>query len=554
MMLFRKILLSLCPKSETTMTKKDNKDIGLADFPEEVTEEGVMIYGETSYENQMAVMSHYLHNHRQETGEEEREEIIAAVREFLERKQFREEKDEVLSDEEVWRVAESPLQYNLFDDFFNVPFPAPENPRFTFIDLFAGMGGFRIAMQQLGGKCVYSSEFKAAAQKAYLANYGEMPFGDITKESTKRYIPDRFDILCAGFPCQAFSAAGARKGFADETRGTLFFEVAQILKEKRPKGFFLENVEGLVNHDGGRTFRIIIDTLRSIGYHVSHKVLDASDFGVAQARRRIYIVGTLCGKVSLDDFPAKKAKVGDVLEQDKPLSQNRIVKLLLKRYSLEELYGKSIKDKRGGSDNIHSWEIGIKGETTKAERALLDMMLTERRKKKWAEQWGIDWMDGMPLSREMIASFYHGKDLNKLLDSLVKKRYLVYEHPKKRITKKTDSGASYSVRVEDESKPQGYNIVAGKLSFDISKILDPDDVAPTLVAMDMNKLFVGDNGGLRRLTLREGLRLFGYPEEYVLCMSEREGYDLLGNTVVVPVINAVAERLINEISNQNNNG
>ena len=535
------------------MPRKQLKDITLADFPEEIdSQNNIKVYGETSYEDQMAVMSHYLHNHQHETSKEERYEIVTAIREFLSRKQFNQEKDEDLSDEEVWKVAESPLQYNLFDDFFKIPFPAPESPKFTFIDLFAGMGGFRIAMQQLGGKCVYSSEFKAAAQQAYLANYGEMPFGDITKESTKRYIPDNFDVLCAGFPCQAFSAAGARKGFADETRGTLFFEVARILKEKRPKGFFLENVEGLVNHDGGRTLRIILDTLHKLGYKVSHKVLDASDFGVAQARRRIYIVGTFDNKVSLDNFPVKKATVGEVLEQGKPLSDNRIAKLLLKRFSLDELYGKSIKDKRGGDDNIHSWDIGIKGETTKAERTLLDKMLTERRKKKWAELWGIDWMDGMPLSREMIASFYQGKDLDKLLESLVKKRYLVYEHPKKRVTKKTDGGVSYNVREEDESKPQGYNIVAGKLSFDISKILDPNNVAPTLVAMDMNKLYVGDNGGLRRLTLREGLRLFGYPEEYVLGSSEREGYDLLGNTVVVPVIKAVAERLINEISKQEN--
>lgn len=535
------------------MPRKQLKDITLADFPEEIdSQNNIKVYGETSYEDQMAVMSHYLHNHQHETSKEDREEIVAAIREFLSRKQFNQEKDEDLSDEEVWKVAESPLQYNLFDDFFKIPFPAPEDPKFTFIDLFAGMGGFRIAMQQLGGKCVYSSESKAAAQQAYLANYGEMPFGDITKESTKRYVPDNFDILCAGFPCQAFSAAGARKGFADETRGTLFFEVARILKEKRPKGFFLENVEGLVNHDGGRTLRIILDTLRKLGYKVSHKVLDASDFGVAQARRRIYIVGTFDNKVSLDNFPVKRATVGEVLEQGKPLSDNHITKLLLKRFSLNDLYGKSIKDKRGGDDNIHSWDIGIKGETTKAERTLLDKMLTERRKKKWAELWGIDWMDGMPLSREMIASFYQGKDLDKLLESLVKKRYLVYEHPKKRVTKKTDGGVSYNVREEDESKPQGYNIVAGKLSFDISKILDPNNVAPTLVAMDMNKLYVGDNGGLRRLTLREGLRLFGYPEEYILGSSEREGYDLLGNTVVVPVIKAVAERLINEISKQEN--
>lgn len=528
------------------------KNMKLQDFPEEITEDGLKIYSETSLENQMAILSHYLHNNEVKVTKERKEEIISSVRDFLSRKQFRQEMVEDISDEEIWKVAESPLQYNMFDDFFKIPFPAPEYPKFTFIDLFAGMGGFRIAMQQLGGKCVYSSEFKASAQQAYLANFGEMPFGDITKESTKRYIPNHFDVLCAGFPCQAFSAAGARKGFADETRGTLFFEVARILKEKRPKGFFLENVEGLVNHDGGRTLRIILDTLRDLGYKVSHRVLDASDFGVAQARRRIYIVGAFDSEVSLDDFPVRKATVGDVLEQGKPLSNNRITQLLLKRFSLDELYGKSIKDKRGGDDNIHSWDIGIKGKTTKAERTLLDKILTERRKKKWAVQWGIDWMDGMPLSREMIASFYQDKDLDKLLESLVKKRYLVYEHPKKRVTKKTESGVSYSVREEDDSKPKGYNIVAGKLSFDISKILDPNNVAPTLVAMDMNKLYVGDNGGLRRLTLREGLRLFGYPEEYMLGMSEREGYDLLGNTVVVPAISAVAERLINKISKHEN--
>lgn len=535
------------------MVTRNENELKLQEFPKKLTKEGLKINSETSYENQMAVLSHYLHNEDSNGSEERNAEIISSIRNLLSHKQFRMDLDQKeLSDEDVLSVAEDAMQYDLFADFFKVPFPAPKHPNFTFIDLFAGMGGFRMALQQLGGRCVYSSEFKASAQQAYLANYGEMPFGDITKESARRHIPNQFDILCAGFPCQAFSAAGARMGFADETRGTLFFEVARILKEKRPKGFFLENVEGLVNHDGGRTLRIILNTLRSLGYNVSHKVLDASDFGVAQARRRIYIVGVFDGEVSLDDFPVMKSKVGDVLEHGKPLSQNRIVKLLLKRYSLVELYGKSIKDKRGGSGNIHSWEIGIKGETTRAERNLLDKILTERRKKKWADQWGIDWMDGMPLSREMIASFYQGNDLDKLLESLVMKRYLVYEHPKKRITKRTDGGVNYSIRVEDDSKPKGYNIVAGKLSFDISKILDPNDVAPTLVAMDMNKLYVGDNGGLRRLTLREGLRLFGYPEEYILGTSEREGYDLLGNTVVVPVIKAVAERLVNEINKHKN--
>ena len=151
------------------------KNIKLQAFPEEITEDGLKIYGETSFENQMAVLSHYLHNNEVKVTRKQKEEIISSVREFLSRKQFRQGlNDGELSDDEVWNVAESPLQYNLFDDFFNIPFPAPENPRFTFIDLFAGMGGFRIAMQRLGGKCVYSSEFKASAQKAYLANYGEM--------------------------------------------------------------------------------------------------------------------------------------------------------------------------------------------------------------------------------------------------------------------------------------------------------------------------------------------------------------------------------------------
>ncbi|MBD5266396.1 MAG: DNA cytosine methyltransferase, partial [Bacteroides sp.] len=138
----------------------------------------------------------------------------------------------------------SPFQRSLFDDLNDVPFPGPQNPKFTFIDLFAGIGGFRIAFQNLGGQCVFSSEWDAQAQKTYFANYGEVPFGDITSEQTKQFIPDGFDILCAGFPCQAFSLAGKRLGF-EETRGTLFFDVAEILRRKQPKAFFLENVKGL---------------------------------------------------------------------------------------------------------------------------------------------------------------------------------------------------------------------------------------------------------------------------------------------------------------------
>lgn len=189
-------------------------------------------------------------------------------------------------------VAEpNALQYSLFQDIFKAPFPGPEKPKFTFIDLFAGIGGFRMAFQNLGGQCVFSSEWDAQAQRTYFANYGEIPFGDITSEQTKSYIPDGFDILCAGFPCQAFSLAGKRLGF-EETRGTLFFDVAEILRRKQPKAFFLENVKGLMIHDKGKTLKTILNTLDEIGYVVPDpKIVNAMYFGVPQHRERIYIVG-----------------------------------------------------------------------------------------------------------------------------------------------------------------------------------------------------------------------------------------------------------------------
>jgi DNA (cytosine-5)-methyltransferase 1 len=173
-----------------------------------------------------------------------------------------------------------------------VPFPAPKKPKFTFIDLFAGIGGFRLAMQQLGGKCLFTSEWDKQAQKTYAANFGDIPYGDITDNKTKEKIPDNFDVLCAGFPCQAFSIAGKRGGFED-TRGTLFFDVAEIIQDKKPKAFFLENVKGLFNHDKGKTLATILHVLRNdLGYFVPDpKVINAEDFGVPQNRERIFIVG-----------------------------------------------------------------------------------------------------------------------------------------------------------------------------------------------------------------------------------------------------------------------
>ena len=199
------------------------------------------------------------------------------------------------------------------------------------------------------------------------------------------------------------------------------------------------------------------------------------------------------------------SKLSEVLERGLPVANSKFVNLVLSHYSVNQLYGMSIKDKRGGKNNIHSWDIDYKGETTKQEKEFLNLLLKERRKKKWAVEYGIDWMDGMPLTLDMIRTFYNSNNLEVMLEDLVSKKYLKKEHPKKKVGNK---------RVQDESLPLGYNIVAGKMSYEVAKVLDPNGIAPTLVAMDMEHLFVGDNGGIRKLSLREGLRLFGYPDDF----------------------------------------
>lgn len=171
-----------------------------------------------------------------------------------------------------------------------IPFPSPDNPEFTFIDLFAGIGGMRLAFQELGGKCVFGSEIDKKARLTYSVNFGDIPEGDITKINENE-IPDH-DILVGGFPCQAFSIAGKRGGFND-TRGTLFFDIARIIKAKKPKAFFLENVKGLANHRGGKTLSVILNVLRNdLNYIVPEpQIVNAKNFGVPQNRERIFIVG-----------------------------------------------------------------------------------------------------------------------------------------------------------------------------------------------------------------------------------------------------------------------
>lgn len=258
-----------------------------------------------------AVITHYLHNNKNGVSQFYKSDAIEYTNEIL-KKYF--------SEDYTNYVTESNFQLELFKNE-NIPFQPIENPKFKFIDLFAGIGGFRLALQNIGGKCVFTSEWDKQAQKTYRANFGETPFGDITKEKNKQYIPDGFDLLCAGFPCQAFSIAGKRGGFED-TRGTLFFDVAEIIKRKQPKAIFLENVKGLRSHDKGKTLETILNVLRNdLGYFVPEpQIVNAKDFGVPQNRERIYIVG-FHPSLNIDTFnypkpTNQKATFADVKEKN----------------------------------------------------------------------------------------------------------------------------------------------------------------------------------------------------------------------------------------------
>ena len=243
---------------------------------------------------------------------------------------------------------------------WQVPF-LPDNDKFTFVDLFAGIGGMRLAFQKLGGECVFSSEWDKFAQLTYEKNYGEFPFGDITDIDEKR-VPNH-EILLAGFPCQAFSIAGERAGFED-TRGTLFFDTARIIKEKKPKAFLLENVKGLMNHDGGTTLDTILKVLKNdLNYYVPEpEIINAKNFGVPQNRPRVFIVGFRKDlQVKEFDYPDKEEEPGtfvEVMEEDR----------VSNKYYLSNVYLNTLKEhkerhrKKGngfGYEVVYNKEEGI---------------------------------------------------------------------------------------------------------------------------------------------------------------------------------------------------
>lgn len=222
---------------------------------------------------------------------------------------------------------------------YKAVFPSPAKASFTFIDLFAGIGGIRLGFQKAGGRCVFSSEIDEWAQKSYAANFGELPHGDITSIDSAD-IPDH-DVITAGFPCQAFSIAGRRLGF-EEARGTLFFEIARIIDARRPRALFLENVKGLINHRGGETLSIILKILRDdLGYYVPDpKVMNAKYFGVPQNRERVFIVGFRDkDKGEMFAYPDRRVvttTISDILEKN-PVAA---------KYYLSDQYLHSIREHR----------------------------------------------------------------------------------------------------------------------------------------------------------------------------------------------------------------
>lgn len=341
-----------------------------------------------------------------------------------------------------WENGESspsPLVYRAIMSFAsNLPYSVPVNdPAFSFIDLFAGIGGIRIPFQELGGKCVFTSEWDKFAQKTYSVNFGEQPQGDITKIEAKD-IPD-FDVLLGGFPCQPFSQAGLKKGFSD-TRGTLFFEIERIIQEKRPKAFLLENVKQLRGHDRGRTLKVILEHLDALDYQVTYKVLRAAEFGVPQNRERIYIVGfdrLYFGLGEDYEFPFpepthQKTRLGDILESH-----------VDEKYTISE----------------------------------------------------------------------------KLYEGHLRRKA---EHQKK------GNGFGFSLF---NAESEYANTISARYYKDGSEIL----------------IDQGEDSPPRKLTPRECARLQGFPEEFVIPVSDTQAYKQFGNSVAVPVVREIAKQMVAEI-------
>lgn len=408
-----------------------------------------------------------------------------------------------------------------------------------YIDLCSGIGGFRVALESMDNiqsKCVLSADIKQDAIDTYNLNFNENnKVTDIYNLKNEDIEP--FDLLCAGFPCQPFSSAGQKKGFSDK-RGGMIFKIIDICKYHKPSFVLLENVYNLMALENGNCIKKIKLLFEDIGYMVNFKKLNSCDFGCPQSRERVYIV---CTKDKIFDFENINYKENVNLSTIIDYSNNKtnlnpeFCEKILELHKESPIFGCKIGDKRGGKNNIHSWDIGFNGKLNKDEKELINKIMLNRRKKHWAEKKKIVWMDGMPLTYEEITTFYKHNDLKKMLDNLVSLKYLRLEKPKDLVDGK---------RVYKEELPEGYNICKGKLSFPISKILDPNDISPTLTATDSHKLAVIINDStIRNISSVEMKKICGFPDSFLIPEHVNYG-DLFGNMATPPVIKQIFEILL----------
>ena len=407
-----------------------------------------------------------------------------------------------------------------------------------YIDLCSGIGGFRIALNSLSNikpVCVLSADIKQDAVDTYNLNFNENnKITDIYSLNNENI--ESFDLLCAGFPCQPFSSAGQKKGFSDK-RGGMIFKIIDLCKYHKPKFVVLENVYNLMTLDSGKCIKTIKKLFEDIGYIVNFKKLNSCDFGCAQSRERVYIVCTIDKSIDFDNIEYKdRLKLSSIIDYtnlETNIDQDFANKIL-ELHKESSVFGCKIGDKRGGKNNIHSWDIGFNGKINKSEKQLMNKIMLNRRKKHWAKTKNMVWMDGMPLTYEEITTFYKHDKLQEMLNHLASMNYLRLEKPKDLINGK---------RQYMEDAPEGYNICKGKLSFPISKILDPNDISPTLTATDSHKLavIVNDNT-IRNLSSKEMQKICGFPDSFIV--PNHVNYsDLFGNMATPPVIKAILELL-----------
>lgn len=462
-----------------------------------------------------------------------------------------------------------------------------------FIDLFAGIGGFRLGLESVGFQCVFSSEIDKYARQTYKANFKEEPYGDITKIASEN-IPAH-DVLCAGFPCQPFSIAGKRLGVKD-SRGNLFDEIVRIAKYHKPRILFLENVPGLLSQDKGKTFEGMVQKLRDIGYCINYKTLNAKDFGVPQNRKRVYIIATL--KKSKFDFPEPlgiSTKVKDILEelvddkyfisdkawkghQDRKKkhlekgngfgfslfnNDSRFTSTISARYYkdgseiLIEQENKNPRrltpqevarlqgfpdsfsnnsfvfcDTRNGPTTIHSWDIR---KTTDREKYICLTILKNRRKKIYGKADGnpIDFKDLCYLIPKLKAS-----ELNKL----VKKNILKYnDHSYEFVNSKNSSGINGIYRIY-MLNAKGFSTLTATGTNDMIALRYISGNTPEELKKDFikniykKKLF-------RPVTPQEVVRLQGFPDSFVIPVSDTQAYKQFGNAVCVNVVSEIAKKI-----------